>query len=312
MIPNASATTPKADESLEARVKLDLEKSGVAVIPNLLDGGHVERLRSRLVEQAAGEVASGLASSNKSPSRTGKPVQYIWNLISKGECFRELVCNERVLELARHVLGPHITLYGCAGNAVGPGAPGGVYHRDAAFMPADAPWPVELNVLYMLDDFTEENGATMVVPGSHLRLASEMTSESFQHEAVSITGAAGSAVLFDNRVWHAIGANRTPDVTRHAFLTLYCVAWLRPQTNWTMITAPALYESTTPQLRELLGYHIYRALGSGANIYGTGVDRDAAKRASEAGVTAYDDYDWGWLEPDSFVWGELDSSGEPK
>jgi ectoine hydroxylase-related dioxygenase (phytanoyl-CoA dioxygenase family) len=279
----------------EVRARLD--EFGVAIVPDMLDAAGVAAVRRRLVDQLAGERAAGVGPRRGHSDGTG-PVQYAFGLVSKGQVFRDLIVHPRALAYARHVLGPDLTIFSYSGNAIGPGAPGGGAHTDQIYMPASTPWPVVCNVIYMLDDFTEDNGATLVVPGSHRRSRRELNAESFAADAVPVTGRAGSALVMESRVWHSIGVNRTTDVVRHAILAAYGKPFLRPQENWTFSTPTSVVEEASPELRELLGFKVWRSLGGVQGPYGEGADES-------------DPMDWGWVAPQPRYVGELGASGEP-
>jgi ectoine hydroxylase-related dioxygenase (phytanoyl-CoA dioxygenase family) len=233
-------------------------------------------------------------------------------LIAKGQEFRDLIVHRPALEYVRHVLGPDITLFSFSGNAIGPGAAGGGAHTDQIYMPSNTPWPVVCNVIYMLDDFTEDNGATLVVPGSHRRRIDELTPEVFAAEAVSATGKAGSALVMESRIFHSIGVNRTADVTRHGILAAYGAPFLRPQENWTFSTPRHLVEEASSTLRELLGFRVWRSLGGAQGPYGRplavpeGDQRNTALRAPKLDVASMD---WGWVAPEPEYVGELAADG---
>ncbi len=301
-----------APTSNSQEIKDSLDEFGLAIVPDLLDAEQLAAVRERLVEQAAGERAAGISSTNRGARTHDGPIQYVWSLIAKGQEFRDLITHPRALEYVRHVLGPEVTIFSFSGNAIGPGAPGGGAHTDQIYMPADTPWPVVCNVIYMLDDFTEENGATLVVPGSHRRPFSDLTAETFAAEAVSATGTAGSALVMESRIFHSIGINRTQDVVRHGILAAYCAPFLRPQENWTFSTPTELVEQATPELRELLGFKIWRSLGGAQGPYGERLEDTLDDRSGQARRTPQLDVegiDWGWVAPTPEYVGELDANG---
>jgi ectoine hydroxylase-related dioxygenase (phytanoyl-CoA dioxygenase family) len=229
----------------------------------------------------------------------GPPVQYVWGLIHKGQEFRELILHPVALDHARHVLGDDLLLFSYSGNAIGPGAAGGGAHTDQIYMPADTPWPVVCNVIYMLDDFTEDNGATLVVPGSHRRNPDDLNPESFTRDAIPAIGSAGSALVMESRVWHSIGVNRTDNVVRHGILAAYCKPFLRTQSSWRHTTPPDMLRSFSPELRELLGFHIWRSLGGLQGPYGDPLeaasDADPRRRPpSDAATLDVGAVEWGW------------------
>jgi len=287
-----------APATTDDEVRASLDEYGIAIVPDMLSAAEVAAVRGRLVEQLAGEKAAGLGPRRDHSDGSG-PVHYTFSLVAKGQVFRDLIVHPKALAYARHVLGPDLTIFSYSGNAIGPGAPGGGAHTDQIYMPASTPWPVVCNVIYMLDDFTEENGATLVVPGSHRRNRHDLNAETFAAGAVSAIGAAGSAMVMESRVWHSIGINRTTDVVRHAILAAYGKPFLRPQENWTFSTPRSVVEEASPELRELMGFRIWRSLGGVQGPYG--VDGDES-----------DPMDWGWVAPEPQYVGELTSSGEPR
>jgi ectoine hydroxylase-related dioxygenase (phytanoyl-CoA dioxygenase family) len=295
------------------QIRRNLDEFGVCVVPDMLPGDEVARVRDRLVEQADGERAAGVATSPGGPLGPSDSIQYIWGLIHKGQVFRDLVLYPRALELARYVLGPDLLLFSYTGNAIGPGAPGGGAHSDQIYMPSDTPWPVLCNIIYMLDDFTEDNGATLVVPGSHRRTIDELNGDSFAESAVSALGQAGSALVMESRIWHSIGVNRTTDNVRHGILTAYCKPFLRTQSNWVHTTPPDMVDGFSPELQELLGYHGWRSLGGLQGPHGEARDygnRDGQGRvAGEARINV--DVDWGWAPAEPAIVPELTAAGVP-
>src|SRR5258706_2136303 len=286
------------------QIRADLDEYGLAVVPDFLPPDQLAAVRKRLVEQAAGERWAAVATSHMGPLEPDGPIQYVWGLIHKGQEFRDLGLYERALELVRYVLGPDLLLFSFTGNAIGPGAPGGGAHSDQIYMPSDTPWPVLCNVIYMLDDFTEDNGATLVAPGSHRRSIDDLTPEAFEADAVSATGRAGSAIVMESRVWHSIGVNRTSSSVRHGILAAYCKPFMRTQSNWIHTTPTELVRTFSPDLLQLLGYHGWRSLGGLQGPYGVALDTDVPDAAGgEARLNV--DIDWGWVPPEPEIVGEL-------
>jgi hypothetical protein len=123
-------------------------------------------------------------------------------------------------------------------------------HRDIrAFSPG---YPLSLNMLVMLDDFTEENGATRLQPGSHLK--AEMASDAeFARDAISITGKAGDIVLFDSLVVHAAAPNRSK-ASRRALTLCFGRPFMKPQMDWPRFLSAEAAAGLTARGRQLLGY----------------------------------------------------------
>ena len=157
--------------------------------------------------------------------------QRIWNLPVKSEICARLIEEPRVLKLVRSVLGPDCILSDMSVNCIGPHTEGGAWHVDVPLgqIPEPLPdFPLTLQNVWMLDDFTAENGATRVVPRSHLR-RKKPTWGSQQEDEVILTGPAGSVAIWLSNTWHRSGPNST-DRPRHAILGYYCRSWVSRQT----------------------------------------------------------------------------------
>ena len=136
-------------------------------------------------------------------------------------------------------------------------APGGaamVLHSDQGYTPRSIALPLTMNVMWMLDDFTDANGATRLVPGSHRRTEEPPRD---RVETVPGVGPAGTALVFDGRIWHGTGANTTAGEKRHGVLTYFCRPWLRPQETHLLAVPPEVVRTLPERLQELLGYNIY-------------------------------------------------------
>ncbi len=110
-----------------------------------------------------------------------------------------------------------------------------------------------VNVMWPLEEFTEANGATRIVAGSH-RWVEERPGPTTPTRTVEMP--AGTALLYLGSVWHGGGANRTGSV-RLGVVLHYASAWLRPVENHVLAVPPALARTLPRRLQELLGYNIY-------------------------------------------------------
>jgi ectoine hydroxylase-related dioxygenase (phytanoyl-CoA dioxygenase family) len=110
--------------------------------------------------------------------------------------------------------------------------------------------------MWALDDFTTENGATLVVPGSH-RWAPDR--RALDGEPVPAVMPAGSVLFYLGSLLHAGGANRS-GASRLGVILEYCAGWLRPQENHVLGVPKAIVRELPERLRELLGYGIHGSL----------------------------------------------------
>ena len=266
---------PGPTEDLD-RCKADIDRFGYALLANALSAPELKRLRARLEEVAAAERADGVAAVYDDDES-----QMINVFVNKGRPFVDLIEHPKTLPLIAHILGEHFLLSNAAALIKGPGGAAQVVHSDQTYVPEPWTYAAVGNVIWMADDFTEANGATRVVPGSHMRQTNppggDYTKGFDPYEPVSISpegqppevfaetvpveAPAGTALVFEGRLWHCGGANTTKDEYRHGAVTYYCRPFLRQQENFVRSISPGVLESASPTLRRLLGYDPYFVLG---------------------------------------------------
>ncbi len=240
-----------------------LERDGFAVVPDVLSGEQVARLRSRLVEVAQREREAGIDHDPR--WEDGPQNQRVFGLLTKGAEFVELVEHPVALALMEHVLGPTFLLSSITANITGPDGYPMYMHFDQDYVPQ--PWPpvsLVANIIWMLDDFTEENGATRFVPGSHHEDHTGWSPEYMSRrsaETIAVGGSVGSLVCLCGRVLHQTGANMTSNQRRHGIIAYYCQPWIRQQENFSLSILPEMWPSLSPKVRDLVGLRMYEGLG---------------------------------------------------
>jgi len=241
---------PATTEEL-ARFKAELVEQGYCVVPDALTPAELQELRETLIRVAADEVAAGTDYVYDDGSN-----QRVWVLLNKGRCFEALVQHEVALRLVGHVLGRGFLLSNVNANITGPGGKPMFLHSDTDYVPAPfPPYALVCNVMWFLDDFTDENGATRIVPMSHK--LGHAPDYGKQYDTVPVTGRRGSAMIFHGGLWHQTGANRTLDQKRHGILTYYCRPFMRQQENFFKSLDDRVLARATPRLRQLLGYEMW-------------------------------------------------------
>jgi hypothetical protein len=214
--------------------------------------------------------------------------QRVWMLANKGRCFRDLIVHPLVDELVGHVLERFI-LSQMSANIARPGGVRMGLHTDQWWMPQPtrpgrphlrpgdvtraaaqsfvqpdlalgiAP-AVVANTMWMLSDFSAPNGATEVVPGSHLTGAHPPQGDQSHCAITSAEAPAGTLLVFDGRLWHGTGAC-TGDSARLGLLVTFCGPQFRPQENQTLGLDPALWGELDDKLKYRLGFVPWNAYG---------------------------------------------------
>lgn len=182
--------------------------------------------------------------------------QRVWNLLNKAPDMIPLIEHPVVLPMVRSVMGQDCNLHDFQATSIGPGTGGGAWHVDAPLGQIAEPlpeFPLTLQNVWMLDDFTADNGATRVMPRSHkLRKSPPWGSGPLDGE-VTLTAPAGSVAIWLSNTWHRSGPNHTGR-ERRAILCNYNVSWLRGFADFTSTLPPGVAATLSNEARYLLGY----------------------------------------------------------
>src|SRR5215471_1273347 len=240
--------------------RAELAEQGYCVIEGVLPEARRRELLADLQRLAAQEIAQ-----ETDYVYDGGSNQRIWNLLRKGRLYEDLVQHPLGCELMEELLGGEFLLGNIAANITGPGGRAMFLHADQSYVPPPwPPYPLVANVVFMITDFTDENGATRVVPGSHLRGEGPpfvLDLELPGPPTVPITGPAGAMMVFDGRLWHQTGANTSAHDRRYGIFIYYCRAFMRQQENWYRSLPREVFERASPLLQRLLGMDNYLSLG---------------------------------------------------
>jgi hypothetical protein len=242
---------PKPTASLDDAIA-DVREHGVAILTGALDATQTAGVRDRLLRAAEHSDARGLPTRNYEFDPDGNNVR-VFMLFNLDPIFAELIVHPLAKRFVHDAIGEAFSISNFSANILGPGAGSMVLHADQGY--ATEPWPpvpLAVNVGWVLDDFTEEVGATQYVPGSHLLGRNPLPGEAF--ETVSVDAPAGSLLVMDGRLWHRSGVNRTADRHRAALFGYYIRSWIRPQINWNTMLDPDVAATLSLELLDLLGY----------------------------------------------------------
>ncbi len=227
-------------------VLADLDRDGYSIVPGMLDRDTAAAIRAELAA-----VADAIPHGRN--SFEGFHTRRIYALFAKTRSFDSLAIHPLVTGVLDGVL-RHYQLSAPTGIMIDPGEPAQILHHDDSVYPLPRPHEqVVVTTMWPLDDFTEVNGATRLVPASH-RWTDQQPDE---HTEVRIAEMpAGSVMFYLGTLWHGGGANRS-DRTRLGVILEYVASWLRPQENH-ILGVPREVVATLPEpLQELLGYNVF-------------------------------------------------------
>src|SRR5258708_33476978 len=200
-----------------------IDGPGFVLTPNLMTASEAAQARSRVLELAGSPSASELGKA-----RAGQ--QHVRGLLAHGEIFERIVQHPALIEIAEAMLGDDMTLGAYSARILHPGATEMGVHIDYPYWAMRGLFtlrpPLMVQVIWMLQDFTEHNGATLVAPRSQLRCA-RPNREQFAREAIKVTGAAGDAIISHGLLWHDTSQNHTAE-PRVAVLINYALKVIRP------------------------------------------------------------------------------------
>ena len=226
-----------------------LHEDGGVIVAALVDTSTMDRVRDELMPHM---FATRFGSDDFGGFRTRRT----GSLLARSESVRELVAHPTVLGTLDAVLGANAANYQLHLTQVidiGPGETGQAIHRDQwafDFFPFPKGFEVECHTMWAMTDFTEENGATRIIPGSNhfddkLRLPYE--------DSVAAEMAKGSVLLYIGSVYHGGGANRSAE-RRLGVNIGYTLSWLRQEENQYLSCPPEVARTFPVELARLIGY----------------------------------------------------------
>ena len=224
-----------------------VQSDGALILENVLTREQVDQALTEIMPYVEATKPGADDFSGRHTRRTGA-------LVARSAACREFIMNPTVCASARKFLGPwceRIQLHLSQVISIGPGQPAQYIHRDrwawGTHLKGVEP---QFNTIWALTDFTKENGATQVVPGSvdwadNRKIRKE--------EICQAEMSRGSVLLYSGSVFHGGGENLS-DQTRLGLNLTYALGWLRQEENQYLSCPPEIAKTLEPELQELIGY----------------------------------------------------------
>jgi ectoine hydroxylase-related dioxygenase (phytanoyl-CoA dioxygenase family) len=256
--------------------ELDTKRNSLNEILAVLaqDGGVIvhNMLSPQVVANLLSELAPQSETSQVGPKSDNKNVNHFWGqqtkrftrLAQRSQTFADEVLVHPILTgVADELLKPYCASYWMNTGQMMIVMPGGApqyMHRDSDDWPAmcspTAP-PCQISCMFALSDFTAENGATRVVPGSHLW--SDYSRQATDDEITQAVMPAGSGMIYLGKTLHSAGANKTENEPRFGMHLSYVLGWLTPEEAGCLGVTEDRAKTFTKQQQQLLGYRCYDA-----------------------------------------------------
>ncbi|WP_162462922.1 phytanoyl-CoA dioxygenase family protein [Paenibacillus psychroresistens] len=248
-IQEALAALGVFEDTLSTVEKRALDEQGYIVLPNAIEEKWFIRLRESYEElmHKEGQNAGKEVHQEKGTRRLA-------DLINKGEVFDGIYTHPQVLAAVNHIIGREFKVSATNGRDAIPGEGHQALHQDwGQSRTKNEPFHVAIS-LWMLDDFTTENGATRVVPGSHLwegSVKDHVDPLATHPQEVLLTGKAGSIAVMNSHLWHGGTSNRTQG-NRRALHPYYTAREFPQQQNMQEYIRKSTFDRISPAARYLL------------------------------------------------------------
>ncbi len=220
---------------------------GYVVLPDLLSLKETTEARNTILELARQEKQNGKLVVQGKKER-------LYGLIYKSEVFAKLVQDELILSIIEAILGEDIILGGFSAHILNPGSKRMGIHVDYPYWAMSSPFPrypiLEIQVIWMMEDFTADNGAPLFAAGTQ-NLATKPDKRKFERTAEKITGTAGTAIISHGLCWHDTSLNKC-DRPRVSLLANYTPQYVHPLENNLFDFQPEASENFSPELKKLL------------------------------------------------------------
>ena len=241
-----------------------LAQDGGVIVHNMLSPQVVANLLSELAPQSETSQVGPKSDNENVNHFWGQQTKRFTRLAQRSQTFADEVLVHPILTgVADELLKPYCASYWMNTGQMMIVMPGGApqyMHRDSDDWPAmcspTAP-PCQISCMFALSDFTAENGATRVAPGSHLW--SDYSRQATDDEITQAVMPAGSGMIYLGKTLHSAGANKTESEARFGMHLSYVLGWLTPEEAGCLGVTEDRAKTFTKQQQQLLGYRCYDA-----------------------------------------------------
>ena len=235
------------DTPIETILEILDEDAGL-IIDNFLSDQNLESIKNDLKPYLN-------VTRNGQDEFTGFETKRVGALMARSKTCQDLALDPLINQVADSFLGPHCESYQLhftSAIQIGPGESSQILHRDRGVWGGYIPRKIEtqFSTVWAINDFTKENGATQVVPGSHKW---HKDREPLPEEIAYAEMKAGSVFIYTGSVLHGGGTNVTEQPRLGVFLH-YAPSWLRQEENQYLSCPPEVAKGFSPELRSLIGY----------------------------------------------------------
>jgi len=228
-------------------------EDGYTIIEDAIDLDHIDALAADL-----DRLEADLGTVPATNSFEGSATWRIYNLLVHGDLYERIPVHPNVLPVVEGVLDYGCLVSSLSSIAIGEGETAQPIHADDQLIPLPKPHPPTVcNTMWALTDFTEANGATRIIPGTHLFDHSPNYGQ--HYDSIPAEMAKGSVLVWHGSLWHGGGANTTSE-RRVGIAMNYCAGYIRQQENQQLGIPIDVARGFSPRLRELVGYGIYNGL----------------------------------------------------
>ena len=235
-----------------------IDEHGGVIVDSFLSEALLAKIRRELMPLVAKHEAGVAGGNDFWKEFHGTATKRITGLARRSAGWVELLCDPLYKQMGDHYLGTD-NYYLNTGQliCIGPSETPQMLHRDELNWPhaAGRPGEITITAIFALTDFTAENGATVIAPGSHKWR--EGLPEVRPEQTCQAIMRAGSALLYSGKVIHGGGANHSPDQWRIGLHAGFVLGWLRSEENHQLTTPLETARGLPEHVQKLLGFRSY-------------------------------------------------------